>query len=97
MSNLPFVGKVIERAAISQLQDYISANDLHSENQSAYRRFHSVETAMVRVTNDLLRAVDEHGEAALVLLDLSAAFDTVDHQILLKRLSTRYGVTGTAH
>ena len=97
VSNLPFVGKVIERAAINQLQCYINDNDLHSKNQSAYRCFHSVETATVCVTNDLLRAVDDHGEAVLVLLDLSAAFDTVDHQILLKRLSARYGVKGKAH
>ncbi len=97
VSNLPFVGKVIERAAINQLQAYINDNDLHTKNQSAYRRFHSVETAIVRVTNDLLCAVDDHGEAVLVLLDLSAAFDTVDHHILLNRLSARYGVTGIAH
>ena len=97
VSNLPFVGKVIERAAINQLQCYINDNDFHSKNQSAYRCFHSVETATVPVTNDLLRAVDDHGEAVLVLLDLSAAFDTKDHQILLKRLSARYGVTGKAH
>ena len=51
----------------------------------------------VCVTNDLLRAVDDHGEAVLVLLDLSAAFDVMDHQILLKRHSARCGVTGKAH
>ncbi|XP_072041159.1 uncharacterized protein [Amphiura filiformis] len=97
VSNLPFLWKVIERAAINQLQSYIKDNDLHTKNQSAYRQFHSVETSLLRVTNDLLRAVDDHGEAVLVLLDLSAAFDTVDHNILLTRLSARYGVTGTAH
>ena len=97
VSNLPYVGKIIERAAINQLQCYIDDNDLHTKYQCAYRCFHSVETATVRVTNDLLRAVDDHGEAVLVLLDLSAAFDTMDHQILLKRLSARYGVTDKAH
>ena len=59
--------------------------------------FHSAETATVRVTNDLLRAVNDHGEVVLVLLDLSTAFDTVDHQIVLKKLGARYGVTNKAH
>jgi virulence-associated protein VapD len=97
VSNLPFLGKVIERAAISQLQGYINDNDLHNRTQSAYRKFHSVETAIVRVTNDLLNAVDDHGEAILILLDLSAAFDTVDHSILLHRLRVRYGVSGSTY
>ena len=97
VSNLPFLGKVIERAAMSQLQAYIKEHELYNESQSAYRQFHSVETALLRVTNDLLYAVDNHGEAILVLLDLSAAFDTVDHDILLERLQSRYGVSGMAH
>ena len=97
VSNLPFLGKIIERAAISQFQSYMMNNDLYSNNQSAYRKSHSVETALVKVNNDLLQAVDNHGEAVLVLLDMSAAFDTVDHKILLRRLQERYGVNGTAH
>ena len=97
VSNLPFMGKIIERAAINQLQQYIADNDLHSRTQSAYRKFHSVETAIVRVTNDLLNAVDDHGEAILILLDLSAAFDTVDHPTLLNRLQQRFGVNGKAY
>ena len=97
VSNLPFLGKIIERAAISQFQSYMRDNNLLTRNQSAYRKHHSVETALVKVNNDLLCAVDEHGEAVLVLLDMSAAFDTVDHSILLRRLHERYGVTDTAH
>ena len=65
VSNLPFSGKIIERAAISQFQ--LMENNLYTKNQSAYRMFHSVETALVRVNNDLLRAVDDHGEAVSVL------------------------------
>ena len=95
VSNLPFLGKVIERVAIHQLQAYLCDNSLYAKNQSAYRHFHSTETALVRVNNDLLKAVDEHQEAVLVLLDLSAAFDTVDYGILLKRLDQDYGIRGT--
>ena len=63
--------------------------------QSAYRRYHSTETALLRVNNDLLRAEDQHQEAVLVLLDLSPAFDTIDHETLLQRLATRYGISDT--
>ena len=56
--------------------------------QSAYRHYHSTETALLRVNNDLLRAVDQYLEAVFVLLDLSSAFDTIDHETLLQRLTT---------
>ena len=64
--------------------------------QSAYRPFHSTETAVLSVHNDLVRAVDDCCVSQLDLLDLSAAFDTVDHQVLLCVLSDRFGIRGTA-
>jgi len=64
--------------------------------QSAYRLFHSTETAVLSVYNDLVRAVDYCRVSQLVLLDLSATFDTVDHQVLLCMLSDRFGISGTA-
>ena len=63
--------------------------------QSAYRKHHSTETALLQVANDRHQAIDNKCEAVLVLLDLSAAFDTIDHAILLDRLQDRYGFSGT--
>ena len=63
-----------------QLVDHLKENDLYEIFQSAYRQLHSTETALLRVPNDLLQAVDSEGGAILVLLALSAAFDTIDHQ-----------------
>ncbi len=65
--------------------------------QSAYWKYHSTETALLRVHNDILRALDCHRNVMLVLLDLSAAFDTVEHHILLRRLRDRYGVRGVRY
>ena len=62
--------------------------------QSAYRRFHSTETAVTKVYNDLLLAADVGQVSALCLLDLTAAFETVDHQLLLHRLERQYGLRG---
>src|SRR3989442_5432553 len=64
--------------------------------QSAYRKFHSTETALLRIYNDLLLASDRRQVTALVLLDLSSAFDTTDHQILLDRLASFYDFSGLA-
>ena len=96
ISNLPFLGKVIERIVIQQLMSYLNSNSLLPSRQSAYRQHHSVETALIRVQNDLLQSLDTGNEAVLLLLDLTSAFDTVDHSILLKRLRDRFGVTGVA-
>ena len=59
--------------------------------QSAYRKYHSTETALIRIVNDIQRALDDQCESILVLLDLSAAFDTMDHAIYLERLRFCYG------
>ena len=69
---------------------------MHEPMQSAYKAFHSTESALLRIQNDLLSAMDIKQGSFLVLLDLSAAFDTVDHDILLHRIQTRLGIGGTA-
>ncbi len=91
-SNLPYISKVIEPVVASQLNVHLTANLLNETNQSAYRQYHSTETALTCVLNDILLALDRKESVFLILLDLSAAFDTVDHQLLLTRLATRVGV-----
>ena len=64
--------------------------------QSAYKEAHSTETALLKVQSDIFNAIDKQESVLLLLLDLSAAFDTVDHIILLSRLNTRHGIKGNA-
>ena len=77
--------------------EYLTLANLLPQLQSGFRQGHSTETAVLRVLSDILQAVDRGDVAALVLLDLSAAFDTVDHEVLLQRLSETFGVTDVAH
>jgi len=95
VSNLTFLSKLIERVVAIQLVDHLTDNELMDPFQSAYRKGHSTETALLRVQNDILMEVDKGNVVLLVLLDLSAAFDTIDHELLLKRLSVRCGIKGT--
>ena len=95
ITNIAFLSKTIERAAAAQTLNYFTKINLLAKFQSAYRQFHSTETALLRVCNDNLQAIDEGQEVVLVLLDLSSAFDTIDHKVLLDRLRTRYGFSGT--
>ena len=97
VSNLPFLSKVLEKVVAKQLSSYMTDNNLHEVMQSAYKARHSTETALLRVQNDILLDMDKKLGVILVLLDLSAAFDTIDHDILLRRLSERIGISGTAH
>ncbi|XP_070207942.1 uncharacterized protein [Littorina saxatilis] len=96
VSNLSFLSKITEKLVLSQLSDYLHSHNLFPTTQSAYRAGHSTETTLVRVMNDLLRAMDGGNLSILTLLDLSAAFDTIDHQILLDRLHLSFGLSGTA-
>ena len=84
--------KLLERLVARQFVAYLNATRLLPTTQSGFRRGHSTETAIIRVLSDLLDAVDRDDTAILVLLDLSAAFDTVDHGILLERLRVTFGV-----
>ena len=74
---------------------HLNRHNLFSSFQSAYRPDHSTETALLKAVNDLLLAMDEGKLSVLVLLDLSAAFDTIDHDILLHRLQHVFGIQGT--
>ena len=95
ISNISHISKVIEKVAVTQIQEYLTSHDLLPQTQSAYRSHHSVETALLRINNDILIALDKHLEAILVQLDFTAAFDTIDHPLLLDRLFRRYGLAGT--
>lgn len=96
VSNEPEASKLIEKVMANRLYDHLSSNNLLEEFQSAYKPAHSTETALIRIYNDLLCELDKGRSCFLVLLDLSSAFDTVDHDILLNLMSDHLGVKGTA-
>ena len=96
VSNLSFVSKLIEKVVASRMQSHIESTNKSNCFQSAYRKLHSTETALLRIHNDVIAAMDSGKVTALTLLDLSAAFDTIDHSILLQRLQEWYGFGGTA-
>src|SRR5688572_21112770 len=97
ISNLNFISKVLERVLYSRLCNHLDSFPSFSPFQSAYRKLYSTETAMTRIHNDLTIAMNRQRVSALVPLDLSAAFDTIDHNILLSRLSSCFGISNTAH
>ncbi|KAK7909443.1 hypothetical protein WMY93_014127 [Mugilogobius chulae] len=96
ISNLPFLSKIIERVIASQLQAHLTSNNLFEPFQSGFRQKHSTETALLKVTNDILLSSDSGKLSILLLLDLTAAFDTISHSILLSRLKTSLYITGSA-
>ena len=96
VSSLPFLSKILEKAIYDQLYHHVQSNQLHSHFQSAYRKHHSCETAMLRTVTDIQEMLADKSYVALVLLDLSAAFDTVDHRLLLCRLENHFQIKGNA-
>ena len=96
VSNLPFLSKVTERIVAAQLERHLQMNHLHDPQQSAHRAHHSCETAMAFLQSQVIAAMDNGSVTFLVLLDLSAAFDTINHSVLLRRLRQQ-GDTDKAH
>ena len=94
ISNLKYISKLVEGAATQQILDHLNHNSLLPPNQSAYRQFHSTETALLRIKSDLLLAMDNQKVTLLLLLDLSSAFDTIDHSCLSQTLKTCFGIDG---
>jgi len=96
VSNLPFIAKLLEKAVASRIESHLQQFDLHDPFQSAYRASHSTESALLRVQCDIMDALDQGSMVVLVILVLSAAYDTIDQSILLARLQHSYGITSHA-
>ena len=96
ISNLSFLSKTIERLVLSKLLPYLNAANLLPPTQSGFRRFHSTETALLRILSDIYSATDSSLLTLLSCFDVSSAFDTVDHDILLRRLQISFGISGLA-
>ena len=92
VSNLAFVSKVLEKCSLRQLSSYLEENNLICEAQSGYRPNHSCETLLIRMFNDINGELCHNNVVALLLLDLSAAFDAIDHDVLLAKLQYDYGL-----
>ena len=90
-----FRSKIVESAITEQYVYQLSKNKLSDEKQSAYKQYHSTETLLTKILNDIMLNLSRGDVTMLVLLDLSAAFNTIDHDILLTRLQKRYGVHGS--
>jgi len=90
------LSKLNERVVKLRLADYLSTNNLLNSFQSAYIKHHSTETALLSVHEHIIKAMSHQQVTCLTLLDLSAAFDTIYHSILLERLSSWFGISSTA-
>lgn len=94
ISNLPFLSKILEKVVLNQLQSHLSYNSIYEKFQSGFKSCHSTESALLRVLNDVMLTTDSGQFTALVLLDLSSAFDLVNHNVLISRLETCVGLRG---
>ena len=96
VSNLNFISKIIEKIFSNRNRSHLDKNNLSNPDRSAYKPLHSTETALLKIPNDICMNMDTDKTTALVLLDLPAAFDTLDHSSIIELLSGWYGISGTA-
>uniref|UniRef100_A0A8C2BTF1 Reverse transcriptase domain-containing protein n=1 Tax=Cyprinus carpio TaxID=7962 RepID=A0A8C2BTF1_CYPCA len=96
ISVLPFISKVLEKIVLNQLQHFLTSNSIYEVFQSGFKSAHSTESALLRVLNDIYLSTDSGDSVVLILLDLSAAFDTIDHSLLLSRLESWVGLKANA-
>ena len=96
VSNLSFISKLLERCALHQFNNHCDTNKLLPDCQSAYRMNYSTETSLVKLINNILWTMERQEVTALTALDLSAAFNTVDHEILIDILEHKFGVKDSA-
>ena len=96
VSNIPFCAKILEKVAVKRLTNHLQENSLLEEYQSAYRALHSTETALLRVNHDIASALDKNYVVLFAMLDLSAAFDTIDQEQLVHVLQDVFGIEGRA-
>ena len=96
VSNLPTFGKILEYPAVSRFKQHFQINGLGETFQSAYKSRHSTETTLLKVKNDMSSELDKGKVIMLVLLDLSSAFDSIDHEILVERMQKDFGITSCA-
>ena len=94
-SNLSFLSKILEKLVANHLHEHIYNHHLSNDLQSAYKRFHSTETDLFKIRNNIADNMDNGKVTALTLLDLSPAFDTIDHLILLQCLHRHFGISGS--
>ena len=96
VSNLVFLSTALEKVVLEQFTKYCDTHKLIMDYQSAYRKYFSCETSIIMVVNDLLWNFENQEVCAMCMMDLSATFDMVDHQILLQVLQSRCGLSGSA-
>jgi hypothetical protein len=97
ISNLNNISKILERLFLTRLLPHITISPNFNPLQSAYRKHHSTETSLIHLLDSIYHAADNGLATLLLSLDLSAAFDTIDHTILLNRLTSSFGIMGSSH
>ena len=95
IANLSFLSKVFEKVVANRLHEHIYKYHLSNDLQSVYTRFYSTEMALLKIHNVIVDNMDYSIVIALTLLDLSSAFDTIDHLVLIQHLHKHFGISGT--